>query len=86
MALSPRAASSSSAVVAWLTSTFLTYCIVRVELPCSMLPDSTFVASERTMPRRSTPLWSRKRESSMATVACRMTGEMLVSGTSTRFW
>ena len=86
MALSPRAASSSSALVAWLTSTFLTYCIVRVELPCAMPPASTLVAIDRRTPRRSTPLWSRKRESSMATVAWRMRGEMLSSGTSTRFW
>jgi hypothetical protein len=73
-------------VAAWFTSTFLTYCIVRVELPCSMAPDSTLVAIERTTPRKSTPLWSRNRESSMAAVACLMYGEMLSIGTSTRFW
>ena len=62
------------------------YCMVKVDDPCSMPPAVVLRARARTTPRASTPLCSRKRASSIAMIAWRMTGAMLFKGTSTRFW
>ena len=51
------------------SSTFFTYCWVMVDPPSLTSPASALRRRARARARRSTPLWAKKRESSMATTA-----------------
>ncbi len=87
--LSTWMAMTASCTLRWTvfsgsSSTFFTYCWVIVDPPSRTSPASALRRRARATARRSTPLWAKKRESSMASTAAVRTGATSASGTSSR--
>ena len=66
------------------SSTFFTYCWVMVDPPSLTSPASALRRRARARARRSTPLWAKKRESSMATTAAFRSAAISDSATCSR--
>ena len=64
------AANASLALFAPSRSAIRTYCMVMVEAPCATPPERLLATKARATPLGSTPLCSKKRASSLATMAC----------------
>ncbi len=82
-------AMTASRILRWTvffgsSSTFFTYCWVIVDPPSLTWPASALRRNARAMARRSTPLWEKKRESSMASTAALRAGAISDSATCSR--
>ena len=74
------ASTASCGLSAESRSTLRTYCMVSVEAPCDTPPACWLATNARTVPLRSTPWCSKKRESSAATIALRTSGDIWLIG------